>query len=120
IEAGLWLMRTHGIDIGQIRAAETVVSPFFRSLCEPPERKRRPQTAIGAKFSIPFTLASTLRHGRVGLTSFSVDAMQEPDVLGLADRISHVVDESWTTEEATQGTLTLHLTDGRTVTKHVP
>ena len=61
------------------------VSPFFSVLCEPPEQKRRPKTAIDAKFSIPFTVAVALAQGDVGLQDFSPSRLSDPKLHAIAD-----------------------------------
>jgi 2-methylcitrate dehydratase PrpD len=58
-------------DLDRIQRIDVTVSPFFSVLCEPPEQKRRPKTAIDAKFSIPFTVAVALGQGDVTLRDFS-------------------------------------------------
>ena len=113
IEAALGLSRAHGLRPGDIAGADAVVSPFFRDLVEPPSRKRRPETAIDAKFSIPFTVAAALRDGRVTLDSFAPEALRDPGVLELAARVEHRIEPSWPTSEATRGDLRLRLRDGR-------
>jgi 2-methylcitrate dehydratase PrpD len=113
IEAALNLSNAHGVRFDDIVRVDTVVSPFFRGLVEPPGRKQRPETAIDAKFSIPFTVATALRDGRVTLDSFRPEAIRNPIVLDLASRVSHSIEASWPTVEATRGDLTLYLRDGR-------
>jgi 2-methylcitrate dehydratase PrpD len=119
VEAALALKAEHHFGAAAIDRAETVVSPFFRSLSEPPERKRRPQTAIDAKFSIPYTLAVALSDGKVGLDAYRPDRLKDESLWALADRIDHRIEESWTTPEATRGILSLHLRDGRAFTKSI-
>ncbi len=119
IEAALWLTKTHGIQADAIENISTVVSPFFKRLSEPPARKRRPTTAIDAKFSIPFTVATAFQSGNVKLDSFTEQALNDSRVLSLAERIDHVVEERWSTEEATRGILNLKTRDGRTLSKSI-
>jgi 2-methylcitrate dehydratase PrpD len=113
IEAALNLSLAHGLRPDDVVRADTVVSPFFRALVEPPARKQRPETAIDAKFSIPFTVATALQNGRVTLDSFAPDAIRNPAVLDLASRVGHTIESSWPTVEATRGDLRLQLRDGR-------
>jgi len=113
IEAALNLSEAHGVRPDDVVHADTVVSPFFRALVEPPARKQRPETAIDAKFSIPFTVAAALHDGRVTLDSFAPDAIRNPNVLDLASRVGHIIESSWPTVEATRGDLRLQLRDGR-------
>ena len=49
-------------------------------------------SSFGARFSIPFALASILYHGRSGLTSFDEAAVANPRVQQLVDKV-HVVEE---------------------------
>lgn len=119
VEAALALTAEHRIAADMIERAETVVSPFFRALSEPPARKRRPQTAIDAKFSIPYTLAVALCDGGVGLAAYRPARLTDAGVLSVADRIDHRIEESWSTQEATRGILSLRLRDGRSYAKSI-
>jgi 2-methylcitrate dehydratase PrpD len=54
---------------------------------EPLGDKHQPRTPYDAKFSLPFTVAHHLVHGRLGVSSFSPDSIRDPDVLALAQRV---------------------------------
>lgn len=56
-------------------------------ILEPLEAKHEPRTAYDAKFSLPFTVAHHLVHGRLGVSSFTTDTIRDPDVLALARRV---------------------------------
>jgi 2-methylcitrate dehydratase PrpD len=58
-------------------------------LSEPLHLKRRPRLSIDAKFSIPFTSAIAMVHGNVALKHFTDDALHDPAVLAMADRVSY-------------------------------
>lgn len=58
-------------------------------LSEPLEHKRRPKLSIDAKFSIPFTSAVAMVHGDVALKHFTDEALKDPAVLAMADRVSY-------------------------------
>ncbi len=58
-----------------------------RMLCEPLEAKRRPPLAISAKHSIPFTAAIMAVKGNVTLHDYTQDALRDPAVLAMADRV---------------------------------
>lgn len=49
---------------------------------------RAPQTGYGAKFNLPFVLASALRHGRIVPESFAGEALRDPAVLRLANLVT--------------------------------
>jgi 2-methylcitrate dehydratase PrpD len=119
VEAALALTSEHRIAADMIERAQTVVSPFFRALSEPPARKRRPQTAVDAKFSIPYTLAVALCDGGVDLAAYRPERIVDAAVLSVADRIDHRIEESWSTQEATRGILSLQLRDGRSYSKSI-
>jgi len=78
-EAGLRLKARDGFMPGEARRIVAVVSEKNRMLCEPLTQKQRPDTAIGAKFSIPFVLATALCRGRIDLASFSPKALADPE-----------------------------------------
>ena len=58
-------------------------------LCEPLERKRRPQVSIDGKYSIPFTTAVMMARGNVTLRDYTEAGLHDPDVLAMADRVSY-------------------------------
>jgi 2-methylcitrate dehydratase PrpD len=53
----------------------------------PLSAKHEPRTPYDAKFSLPFTVAHRLVHGRLGVSSFSSESIRDPDVLALASRV---------------------------------
>lgn len=87
IEAALLCRADDATLHRQIERVSIQGGPMLRMLAEPMATKCRPATAIGAKFSLPFTVAYALVHGRVGLQSFLPEALADPDVLSLASRI---------------------------------
>lgn len=84
-----------------------------RMLALPHARKTAPQTAIDAKFSLPYTAAVALVTGSVNLDSFGTAALANPQVLQLAQRASFVQREDWGVERAASGALQLTTEDGR-------
>lgn len=53
-------------------------------------------SSFGARFSVPFALASIIHHGRSGLASFSDEAVANPTVQALAKRVDLEEDRSHT------------------------
>jgi 2-methylcitrate dehydratase PrpD len=53
-------------------------------------------SSFGARFSVPFALASILVHGRSGLKSFDDAAVENPQVQALAQRVDLQEDKSFT------------------------
>lgn len=121
IEAAQALAAQHQIRADQVAHMTLTASPMMAMLAEPFEQKTAPTTAIDAKFSLAFTVATELVHGAVNLASFSREALADPRVLDLARRSTFVPDPAAPPGMAgmTSGTLTLSLTDGRTVEARV-
>jgi 2-methylcitrate dehydratase PrpD len=119
VEAALSLSKDNAVEAGQIERIDVTVSPFFAVLCTPPEQKRRPKTAIDAKFSIPFTVAVALGLGDVGLRDFSRERLGDSKLHELADKVHHKVEPAWTFEQSTRGVLRLSLADGRKLSREV-
>jgi 2-methylcitrate dehydratase PrpD len=94
IEATLKMAEEHEIRPGDIKTIQLIISPSSadKMLCEPIERKRNPTTAIDAKFSIPYTVATALMYTEVSLDHFTSQALQNPDVLELTRKITYAVD----------------------------
>jgi 2-methylcitrate dehydratase PrpD len=83
-------------------------------LAEPLEQKRRPATAIDAKFSLPFTVATALCKRDVGLDDFTTEALRDPGVLALAQRVQfHAEAGRDAPSDMLRGSVALTLRDGR-------
>ncbi len=87
------------------------------ALCEPREQKYRPPTPYAAKFSIPYIVATALVRGHIGVRSFEADALADPEVLALIDRVHYEVDPVYDQGAALRGRVTVRLADGRTFDK---
>ncbi|RVU05962.1 MmgE/PrpD family protein [Novosphingobium umbonatum] len=101
-----------GVKAQDIAQVEVGVDAIQTMLCDPLPRKRAPQTAIDAKFSIPFTLALALVRGRVGLDDFDAASLADPAVLDMAGRITPVLDKAAAWQGA-GGWLRVTLRDGQ-------
>lgn len=85
VEAALAL--TGKVRPADIRRVVISVNPSAAKLCHPAQARRRPETLQDAKYSIPFMVAFSLRHGRVDLKMLNEDSFRDPDVLSIAERI---------------------------------
>jgi 2-methylcitrate dehydratase PrpD len=85
-------------------------------------------SSFGARFSVPFALASILYHGRSGLKSFDDAAVANPQVQSLVQRVDLAEDPSFTARFPQEQPVTVRIVmkdgavyDGRcTVTKGEP
>jgi 2-methylcitrate dehydratase PrpD len=81
---------------------------------EPLEDKLRPRTPYDAKFSLPYCLAALLVHGRLGVESFTDEAIAEEAVLELTPRIRYELKHYAAAPDAFPGGVRLVRGDGRT------
>lgn len=105
------------VQLGEgARTADIVVvgGPVHAMLAEPLDRKRAPATAIDARFSLPFTVATALVHGSVGLDHFGAAALKDVEVLRTASRVRFERHATWDRSQATSAQLRVRLDDGRT------
>jgi 2-methylcitrate dehydratase PrpD len=108
IENVFRLMKEHSLRPEEITSIHLEVSPVFRMLCEPLEGKLNPTTAIDAKFSIPFVVASAAVHGKVELANFTSEELRNPAVLAMARKVSYTVDEKRSLKEAICSRVDIH------------
>jgi 2-methylcitrate dehydratase PrpD len=105
-------LRKHLWSVEEIDGIRTRGGPVQRMLTEPRAQKLNPQTAIDAKFSIPFTVATALVHGEVTLARFSPESLLDQRVLSLAQRVTFELDSSQ--DSADGGEIQITLRNGRT------
>ncbi|MPZ15444.1 MAG: hypothetical protein GEU73_13660, partial [Chloroflexi bacterium] len=74
---------------GDITAVEAYVHPACIEFME----DRQPRTALEAKLSAPFCVATALRRGRLGLAEFVEDAFGTPSTVSLMDRVRLVPEQ---------------------------
>jgi MmgE/PrpD C-terminal domain len=80
-------LRDEDVTPAAIDTVAVTVRPPDDMLLLPERDRRSPATAIGAKFSIPFTFATTLLHGPPTLDSFSEERLTDPVTRALAARV---------------------------------
>src|SRR5215469_14244089 len=91
IDAAL-VLRQRGLKAGEVASAQlAVAAPMLHTIGEPLDRKQAPQTAYEAKFSGPYTVASTLIGGGglgLGVDDFADELVRDPTRRALMRRIS--------------------------------
>jgi 2-methylcitrate dehydratase PrpD len=109
------LAQEEDIDFGSVARIDVRVGELVgAALCEPPALKYRPPTPYAAKFSMPYLVASALTHGEVTSESFTAQAIADPQVLALADKVHYEFDPLYDEGAALRGWLQVRQTDGRT------
>lgn len=123
VDGALALYQRYAIRHDQIeRVVVRMKSRFYDLCCTPLEAKRRPTTAIGAEFSLPFVVASAFVHGSVDLDDFETACLKDSRVLALADRVEPIADSAldpigeWPTGPVV---VDVSLKDGRRYSHHV-
>lgn len=126
MHAGLDAAAAAVADTGVLKAAEiervtVVVHPDSAAVvCEPAGAKVRPRGVYDAKFSLPWSMAALLAHGRLGVDTYRESVLHSPELLDLAARIHTVPTPSPHPAADAPGRVDILLTDGRTLTGRVP
>lgn len=112
IEMALALIAEHAISAGDIADVRAGVDEVHTMLFEPEHARRNPQSAIEAKFSIPFCVALALVRGAVTLDDFAPDDLSDPQILSLAAQVrpQYLSDAEW--QPGRGGALSLRLKSG--------
>jgi 2-methylcitrate dehydratase PrpD len=118
IEAAQTLRRMHGFAATDIVELRIYGGELQRMLCEPEAQKRRPQTIIDAKFSLPFTLAVALSDQEVTLDSFASRRLAEPLLLSIAAKACFEFRQGLSQPAA--GEICMTLKDGRVLRQSIP
>ena len=115
-DTALVLFHERGVRATDIASVTVKVGEKVgRSLCEPDDVKRHPPSAYGAKFSIPFVVATALIDGAVVLDSFTDVTITDVDRLALAGAVRHVIDPYYDVGTALRGYVAAQLKNGREV-----
>ncbi|MEN6412708.1 MAG: MmgE/PrpD family protein [Veillonellales bacterium] len=88
IDAALQLVHTYHIDAADVAAVKIFYGDdFSKSLCEPLEQRRRPQTSFFANTSLPFAVAVAIAKKRAIVADFQPEFLQEQLVLEVANKV---------------------------------
>jgi 2-methylcitrate dehydratase PrpD len=92
----------------------TVPEAAVALVLEPAASKQTPRNDYEAKFSLQYSTAAMLVHGRVGVRSYSEEAIGDPRVLALAAKVRHETRDYPTYPAAFPGGVRIRTKDGRT------
>ncbi len=82
IDAARELCRTHGLQLQQIQSIS--IGSFANAIALYPGM---PSTTSQAQYSLPFSVATMICHGHIGLQHISGSGLSDPAVAALVDRI---------------------------------
>lgn len=110
MEGAAWIAREHRLEPEAIR--RVVVETFYEATCL---NHPRPATTEEAQYSLPFPLAAALVHGNLGPRQLVGEALTDPRVLALAERVELIAapDLSARFPADRLARVTVHTADGR-------
>ncbi len=113
-DAAAILRAKHNLKPGDIRAVRALVpKEVVKTVCEPVATKKRPQNSYDAQFSIPYIVATGLVKGGFGLAHLEPQALADPVVLALAQRVEYEADPASPFPKSYSGEVVVTTTDGR-------
>jgi 2-methylcitrate dehydratase PrpD len=113
-DAALALRNRHKLQPRDIASVRALLHPeTFHYVAEPADMRRRPVSDYMAKFSVQFVVAACLVRGRFGFAELQPDALNDPEILGLAQRVSHDKDPDSLFPRYFSGGVVVTLRDGR-------
>ncbi len=92
------------LDVAQIERIEVRAYMLAAMLAE-----KRVISSFGARFSVPFALASIIYHGRSGLKSFNDEAVANPQIQALAQRVDLQEDKTFTARYPAEQPVTVRI-----------
>ena len=114
VDASLELMRAESLTADDVAAVTCLIHrDAVPVVCEPRPSKLRPQTDYEAKFSLPFVVAATIERGRFSLNELRDEALRDPRILALAERVTSRDDARSAYPQAYSGEVIVHTTAGR-------
>ncbi len=98
----------------------TVPEAGVSLVLEPTDAKLAPRTEYEGKFSLQYSTAAMLTHGRVGVLTYTEEALADPATLALAKRVRYEVKDYPTYPAAFPGGVRIRTRDGRTLEADFP
>lgn len=90
VDAVLNIFRTREIKLGDIEEITVKTYSVAAQLCSP-----EPKDETTARLSIPYNIAAAIIYGELGVNQFNTDALNNPEVLKIASKVSIMADESY-------------------------
>ena len=101
IEAALTMTQEHDIHPEDVAEVTVFVPESLSSggtgphiLCYPLEIRRNPRNSVDAEWSIPYTVATAITKRKVSLDDFTDEAIKDPVVLQITQKITPMLDQT--------------------------
>lgn len=116
IHAAIELARENPVKVEDIETVRVYVGEFAARMTQPLDKRKEPQTMMDAKFSLPFTVALALVKGRMSISDFSPDALKNPHILALAEKVEPIFDPAFNWDlKLPDGKVEVIMRDGRCI-----
>jgi 2-methylcitrate dehydratase PrpD len=113
-DSALALRSRHSLEPHDIAKARALLHPeTFHYVAEPADMRRRPVSDYMAKFSVQYVVAACFVRGRFGFAELETDALNDPEILALAQRVSHEADPESQFPKYFSGGVVVTTRDGR-------
>ena len=113
-DAALALRRKHGLAPDDIASVRALLHPeTFHYVCEPAEMRRKPTSEYMAKFSVQYVVAACFVRGKFGFAELEDEALNDREILALAQRVSHEADPESQFPKYFSGGVVVTTRDGR-------
>ncbi len=121
IDAMLTLREEHDLQPKQIQSITALIHRKQHDVvCLPAAAKRRPQNDYDAKFSLPHAVATAAVRGRFGLAELEEDALGDPTIQALRDRVQFAHYDDSRYPQYYSGAVEVQTADGRTLRHDEP
>jgi 2-methylcitrate dehydratase PrpD len=116
IDALLHLHQHEGLRADKVRQITCPIPEYMVPLvAEPMPEKLEPATYYQARISLPYVLAEALHFGKLDFRSFNAKNIANKEILGLATKITYVVDPDAPGSWQYRGWVVAETTDGKTL-----
>lgn len=113
-DAAIALKNRHNLKPRDIVEVRALLHPeTFHYVAEPAEMRRRPTSDYMAKFSVQYVVAACLVRGRFGFAELEPEALNDAEILALAQRVRHEADPQSQFPRYFSGGVAVRLRDGR-------
>lgn len=118
LNAAIGLARERKLSAQDVRSVKArVTEAAIPLICEPAQGKRRPRSSYAAQFSLHYAIACGLLRGRYGLQEIEEAAYTDPELLGVADKVSYEIDPNSGFPKFRSGEVIVTLTNGETISR---
>jgi 2-methylcitrate dehydratase PrpD len=118
VDAALQLVLDNDIKASEVASIDAWVSKMSYFVVEPLEARRKPETIMDARLSVPFSVALAVARRSVVLADFTLEGLKDPAILELAKKITgHIEPEL--KDQIMSSIVEIKTTEGRKFSKRV-